>query len=343
MTSIPDNELLSDAERVRGKVVLVTGAASGFGRASALIFARHGAKLVIADRDTKGAEKVVNEIEELGSQAIAHTCDVTSWEQQLKLFQRIIEEHGAVDVVVANAGIVEKGSFAPAEVDANNVPVKPNLLTMDVNIKGVLYTTYLAQHYLLLDHQPGALKSLVLIGSMSSFVGIPFGTLYTTSKHAIIGLQRSLYGIYSDKIRITTICPWFADTRILITPLKIFLAGIPLTPVERVAGAIVKAATDANSNTNGAVYTLPDHGETFRLDREHFALDTGVYQLLSDRAETLLMGYSKVLYYFRTVVELAKIGGFKLLIVALLPLIFLGWTKGVIPPVLEKLQSITLN
>lgn len=51
----------------------------------------------------------------------------------------------------------------------------------------------------------------------------------------------------------------------------------------------MKAATDANPNTNGAVYTLPDHGETFRLDREQLALDTGVYKLLRDRAESLLM------------------------------------------------------
>lgn len=120
------------------------------------------------------------------SQAIAHTCDVTSWEQQLELFQRTLKEYGTVDVVVANAGIIEKGPFVPAEVDVNNVPIKPKLITINVNLIGVLYSkvlfrldytvlkrwstlaTHLAQHYLLLDHQPGpgALKSLVLIGSM---------------------------------------------------------------------------------------------------------------------------------------------------------------------------------
>lgn len=66
--------------------------------------------------------------------------DVSSWEQQLELFQQTIKEYGTVDVVVANAGVVEKGRFAPPELDANYIPIKPSLTTINVNLIGVLYS-----------------------------------------------------------------------------------------------------------------------------------------------------------------------------------------------------------
>jgi hypothetical protein len=75
-----------------------------------------------------------------------------------------------------------------------------------------------------------------------------------------------------------------ADTPIVSTGFKLFMAGIPLTPVSRIGGAIFKAATDADPETNGAVYTLPDDGETFRLNHTQLTLDEGVYKTIKTRA-----------------------------------------------------------
>lgn len=74
----------------------------------------------------------------------------------------------------------------------------------------------------------------------------------------------------------------------MLTPMKIFLAGLPLAPVERVAGTVVKAATDSDPETDGCVYTIPDGGETFRLHRTDLSIGAGVYKLLAERAAALL-------------------------------------------------------
>lgn len=78
-----------------------------------------------------------------------------------------------------------------------------------------------------------------------------------------------------------------ADTRLMDTTNRLFMAGMPLTPVPRIGGAIFKAATDADPETNGAVYTLPDDGEIFRLDHAQLRLDEGFYKLLNDRTESV--------------------------------------------------------
>ena len=65
------------------------------------------------------------------------------------------------------------------------------------------------------------------------------------------------------------------------------MAGLPLTPVDRIGGAIFKAATDSNPVSNGGVYTLPDEGEIFRIDRVDLRLDKGVYRMINDRVDFL--------------------------------------------------------
>jgi len=87
--------------------------------------------------------------------------------------------------------------------------------------------------------------------------------------------------VTADNIRIAAIHPWFADTAILGLPLKLLVAGIPLTPVPRIAGAIFRAATDPDRKTSGCPWVLPDDGPVIRVEKE--ALRAGVYQMLNDR------------------------------------------------------------
>ena len=83
------------------------------------------------------------------------------------------------------------------------------------------------------------------------------------------------------RIRIVVVCPWFIDTAILPTATRVILAGIPLTPISRVAGAIVNAATDPNWDTSGATYSIPDDGSVIRIERQELAV--GIYKILNDR------------------------------------------------------------
>lgn len=122
----------------------------------------YSAKVVIGDMDLKKAEEVVLEIKSLGrlvpppslslmipvsspipSDAVAHKCDVRSWDQQLDLFQTAMKIYGRIDIVVPNAGVTESGSFAAArETAINGVPVKPDILTLEINLIGVLYSAF---------------------------------------------------------------------------------------------------------------------------------------------------------------------------------------------------------
>jgi len=307
---ILDDQLFEHAERVRDKVVLITGASSGIGKETATRFASFGARIVIGDLDFAGAEQTVADIIALGGQAVSRKCDVTVWDDQVALFELAIEKFGSVDVVVPNAGIGEPESYLDVTFDQAGKPRKPALSTIQVNLVGVMYTTYLAQHYLLINREPDTkpLKSIVLIGSMSSWHPFPLAPVYTATKHGILGLMRALDPILALRgIRIACITPFFADTGILPTIVKIGLAGVPLTPVPRIAGAIINAAADPDPATSGSGYVLPDNGPVFKVPREEFKL--GVYKLLDDRANALLNVGSSVAYAVKTVIDITKIIG----------------------------------
>ncbi|GJJ06297.1 hypothetical protein Clacol_000488 [Clathrus columnatus] len=270
MTTVPDNEFFNDAERLKGKeeAMVSENPLHSFSHVMG------NAKIVIADRDIEAANQVIEEIENLGSQAIAQKCDVTSWQAQLEVFQRAIREYGTVDVVVANAGILEKGRFVPAELDSDNVPIKPSLTTVHVNLQA-------SKEYRLVRYtQPQNTPLLGFRRRSMGFTAIKFVWLLY-----VLGSQ-----VNSDSPFLFFWVPTRgSDTSIMVTPMKIFLAGIPLTPVERVAGTVIKAATETNPDTNGSVYTIPDGGETFRLDRKDLSITTGVYKLLGDRADAFLV------------------------------------------------------
>ncbi|KAF9010635.1 hypothetical protein BDQ17DRAFT_1273216 [Cyathus striatus] len=308
MSVIQDEALFQYADRVKDKVVIITGGANGIGREAALRFAQYGAKVVIADLDIDGGKRVVKEITSSGGSAISIKCNVIIWEDQVAMFELAISTFGAVDIVVPNAGVSETSPFGTVKFK-DGKPVKPRFLTLDVNITGVLYTVHLAQHYLLINRVDlTAVKSIVLIGSMASWQAIPKGELYSASKHAILGLMRSLHiPLEMVGIRIAVVHPWFADTSIVPAPVKLFLAGIPLTPVSRVAGAIFRAASDPQVASNGSVWLLADNGPVFLLPREE--LKEGVYKLIDDRVNSLLVGVRGIQYYGRVLGDVFRIVG----------------------------------
>ncbi|KAH9055809.1 hypothetical protein EDB83DRAFT_1088739 [Lactarius deliciosus] len=283
-TIISDDELFAYAERAKGKVVVLTGGANGIGKEVALAFAKYGSKVVIGDMDVSGAEAVVTSITKNGGEAVSTKCNVVNWDDQVALFELAFERYGAVDIVIPNAGINEKeeGVCSGRLTVVNGKPIAPKLTTLDVNLTAVFYTVHLGVHYVKRNRTPDSWKAIVLLGSVASWVGITGAPQYGASKHGVLGLMRAIDPIVTpDNIRIAAIHPWFADTAILGLPVKLLLAGIPLTPVPRIAGAVFRAATDPDLATSGCPWVLPDDGPVIRVEKE--ALRAGVYDMLNKR------------------------------------------------------------
>ncbi|KDQ55799.1 hypothetical protein JAAARDRAFT_37225 [Jaapia argillacea MUCL 33604] len=312
MTTISDEQLLAHASRAKGKVAVITGGANGIGKEAALLFAKHGAKVVIGDLDVKGGEGTVAEIRGYGGEAVFQRCNVLDWDEQLSLFELAMKEYGSVDVVVPNAGVAEAGTFGRFNLVDGKLS-KPKLLTLEVNLTGVMYTTHLGLHYIKKNHTKGSLKALVFIGSMASWQAIPAAPMYSASKHAILGLMRSLYtACQLDGIRVAVIHPFFADTHIVPTTAKVFLAGIPLTPVARIAGAIFCATTDPDMESSGCAWLLPDDGPVYRIEKEQFK--EGVYKMIDERTKMAIDGLVGVKRYAAVVRDLWRILGKKLVL-----------------------------
>ncbi|KAJ8696012.1 hypothetical protein PTI98_005914 [Pleurotus ostreatus] len=313
MAAVPDEELYAYADRLKDKVVVITGAANGIGREAALQFAKYGAKVVIGDRDVEGGEQTAQAVKAAGGLAVATKCDVTNWDDQVQLFELAIATYGAVDIVVPNAGVTEGVPFDAVKL-VDGLPTKPKLTTLDVNLTGVVYSIHLALHYLKLNRvEKDSLKALIMIGSMASWSGIPKAPLYTASKHAVLGIMRAMHlFLQADNIRIGTIHPFFADTNIVPVPIKLLLAGIPKAPVPRIAGAILHAASNPSVESNGSAWLLTDNGPVFQVPKEQFK--EGVYEMIDARANRLLKGGQGIAFYFNFVRDIGRIFGKQLAI-----------------------------
>ncbi|EJT97572.1 NADP-binding protein [Dacryopinax primogenitus] len=284
--SLSDEELFAHVSELHDKVVLITGAASGIGKSVSLEAARNGAKLVIGDIDETALIATCNEIKALGGSVIGQRCDVASWEDQVSLFQLAIATFGKIHIVIPNAGISERTRFNNLDTEdlgCGPQPTKPDLKPVQINLISVLYSARLAVFYLRSNPDPG--KTMVFIGSIASLMSLPPGCLYVTSKHGVLGLAKTLsqeaplFGI-----RVTTVCPWFADTAIVYPAARKLLGGLPMTQIRHIVGSIIHGATDPDPATHGAVYTIPDNIGAFRIEGDDLdLLSTGMYKTLKER------------------------------------------------------------
>ncbi|OBT63855.1 hypothetical protein VE03_06587 [Pseudogymnoascus sp. 23342-1-I1] len=252
-----------DPDWVSGKTILITGGASGFGEGFFRKWAAHGANVIIGDINDKQGIALVEEVRASTGNKNHHYihCDVTIWQSQVDFFHQAIKlsPTGGIDSVVANAGINGYGGqpfWDPLGLDADTPP-PPNMKCLEVNLIGVTYTAHLALFYLkrnpnsaVADYkvQPAANRPdrhLLLIGSIASLITIPGLTQYNASKHAVLGLFKSLRSTaFMGGLRVNILLPYFVNTPLFQAGGRALLAGNAIATPEDVVDAGTRFMAD---------------------------------------------------------------------------------------------------
>ncbi len=240
------------AGRLDGKVALVTGGGSGIGQATAPIFAREGAKVVVADITVEGGEETVRQIQAAGGDATFVKTDVSKAAEVETLVNKTVETYGQLDCAFNNAGIEGAAKFTTecTEEEFDR--------TIAVNVTGVwLCMKYEIQH--MLSHGGG---SIVNTASAAGLIGLPSASDYVASKHAVVGLTKTAALEYAKSgIRVNAVCPGAVQTPMIARSAQAIPGfdelAVAMEPVGRfgqsseIGEAVVWLCSDAASFVTG--------------------------------------------------------------------------------------------
>ncbi|WP_332646510.1 SDR family oxidoreductase [Lysinibacillus sp. 54212] len=191
--------------RLQDKVAVVTGAASGMGKAIAILYAKEGAKVVVSDLTLEGAGATVAEITEFGGIATAVAADVSNEADVHRLIKAALNSYGTLDILVNNAGIMD--NFAPVGDVKDELWEK----VFAVNVTGIMRTTRQAMP-IFLEKNSGIIVNIASVGGL---YGSRAGAAYTAAKHAVVGLTKNTGFQYADRgIRCNAIAPGGVNTNI---------------------------------------------------------------------------------------------------------------------------------
>jgi len=240
-----------------GKVVLITGAATGIGKATAIKFAEQGAKIVIADIDQR-AQETVDEIKQAGGEASFITTNVTKASDAEAMVKFAVDTYGSLDVAFNNAGVLRTGFLTETSEEDFD-------LMIDVDLKGV----WLSMKYELLYMKDNGGGVIVNTASESGLVGTPVASAYVAAKHGVVGLTKTAAGEYANmNIRVNAIAPGTIATpmvmelpeeeiQTLIAPQPMHRLGKP----EEIADSVLWLASHRSSFVTGTVLAI-DGGAT---------------------------------------------------------------------------------
>lgn len=249
--------------KLKGKVAVVTGAGSGMGEAIALLYAKEGAKVVVADINENTANKVAEEIKASDGEAIAVQANVMDEDDVEKMINQAVESYGTLDILVNNAGVMD--NFVPAAEVTDDLWER----VIAINTTSVMRATRKALK-IFLEKKNGVIINNASVGGL---YGSRAGLAYTASKHAVIGMTKNIGFQYAKEgIRCNAIAPGGVETNIGTTmsdPNKFgmekAMAGAGFNPrngkSEEIATIALFLASDDSSFVNGTVITA-DSGWT---------------------------------------------------------------------------------
>ncbi|WZL89536.1 SDR family oxidoreductase [Salinimicrobium sp. 3283s] len=239
---------------MKDKVVIITGAASGIGEATALLFGREGAKVVVSDINSEAGEEVVKRIKKSGGTASFFKADVASAAENKALVDFAVKNYGKLDIAVNNAGIGGEAN------KIGDMSLEGWHRVIDINLHSIFY----GMKYQIAAMLKNGQGSIINISSILGSVGFEGSAGYVAAKHAAVGLTRNAAIEYSSQnIRINAVGPAFIDTPLLDQldeDIKKHL--ISLHPIGRlgrsneVAELILWLGSDKASFATGAYYPI---------------------------------------------------------------------------------------
>ncbi len=253
--------------RLKDRVALVTGGGTGIGKATALVLAREGAKVVVTGRRKGPLEETVSAVESAGGKAIMVEGDVSKAGDATGTVKKTLNTFGRLDVLVNNAGVnYRPGGTVETDEDGWDV-------VMDINVKGI----YLASRAAAPEMRSGVGGSIINIASIFGLVGSAEAVAYCASKGAVVNMTRSMaLDLAGRKIRVNCICPgvvdtpmareWIekqGDTEAVVKELSALHPIGRMGEPEDIANACLFLASDESSWVTGAVLPV-DGGFTAR-------------------------------------------------------------------------------
>jgi NAD(P)-dependent dehydrogenase (short-subunit alcohol dehydrogenase family) len=240
--------------RADGKVVVITGASKGLGRAMALGFAEAGADIVVASRKLDGCQRVADEVRALGRRALPISCHVGDWAQCQQLIDETVNSFGRIDVLVNNAGI------APVPPSLRDVTSELFDKTIDVNLKGPLRLMALAA-----DHMPAG-SAVINISSKASLHPSPSTVVYAAAKAGMNVLTKAAGQEFGPRgIRVNGIvCGTFhtdslhnsMPTEQIRTAMAASVSLGRIADSDEIVGTALYLASNASSYLNGALIVI---------------------------------------------------------------------------------------
>lgn len=244
--------------QVKNKIVIITGAGSGIGKATAMHFAHHGAKVVVSDINLESAQKVTQEIESNGGTSLAIETNVTDFSAVENLIQQTVKAFGQLDVIVNNAGIGPRKLLKTAEYTLEDWDS-----VIAVNQTGVFYCMKLALQQMVKQGHGNIVNIASLAGLKASLNNLS----YSASKFAVVGMTKSAALEYAKTgIRINAVCPGYTESALLDQLLSarpemdaMLKAVIPMKrygKASEIADAVVWLASDQTKFMTGQTITL---------------------------------------------------------------------------------------